>query len=261
VGAWAYLNYIHPELARRWPLAEKPAATVLGAQAADAGRLDDLGHRLDELQSRVDKLPKASALPDLEPINQKLSVVDDLSRKLDAERSRVGTLPEKIDQNARKITALMADVEGVKNQLSSLHSDVQTAKSTAATASEKAARTAETVAAKPALTADEDFAQGVEQFQQKKFKEASDTFSRLTQSRTDDARVWYFAALARGFATGDWKGPTEQMVNQGLDHERSGQPDKSKIDAAFSGLTSETGKDWLTFYRRKAAGPAERTPR
>src|SRR4051794_19623757 len=126
-GAWGYLNYLHPALGRQQPQAEKSAAAAPGPDDA-ARRLEDMSHRLEELQSRVDKLPKQSGLPDLEPINQKLSAVDDLSRKVEAERTRIGALPEKIDQNARKITAMMADLDGFKNQLTTLRTDIQSAK-------------------------------------------------------------------------------------------------------------------------------------
>ncbi len=93
---------------------------------------------------------------------------------------------------------------------------------------------------------------GVELFQKKNYDEASEFFAGLSKTQPDDARVWYYAALSRGLATRDWKGETERLVTQGVDREKAGKPDKSQIDAAFADLTSETGKDWLAFYRRRA---------
>ena len=94
---------------------------------------------------------------------------------------------------------------------------------------------------------------GIEQFEKKQYKEAFESFSNLAQSKPEDARVWYYAALARGFATGDWKDETEKLVMRGVEREKAGSPPKAEIDATFSGLTRETGKDWLSFYRRRAA--------
>jgi len=260
VGAWVYVNLIHPELGRRG----MQTATTSTDGAATGGemptpRLDELSGRLDQLQSRVDQLPKETApVPDLEPIQQKLSMVDDLTRKVDAERNRIGALPEKIDQNARKISTVMVELEGVRNQLASLRSEVQPAKK-AATETDKVTASQPTSVAESSSNkkAEDDYAQGVEQFQQRHYKEASETFARLVSTKTDDARVPYFAALARGFSTGDWKGETERLVKQGAGLERAGKPDKALIDAAFNGLTAASGKDWLAFYRQAAKPNAE----
>jgi hypothetical protein len=97
---------------------------------------------------------------------------------------------------------------------------------------------------------------GVEQFEKKQYKEAFESFSNLAQTKPEDARVWYYAALARGFATADWKGETERLVMRGVEREKAGSPPKPEIDATFRGLTHETGKDWLNFYRRRATAAA-----
>ena len=100
------------------------------------------------------------------------------------------------------------------------------------------------------------FTPGIEQFEKKQYKEAFESFSNLAQSKPEDARVWYYDARARGFATGDWKGETEKLVMRGVDREKAGSPPKPEIDEAFKGLTHETGKDWLSFYRRRATAAA-----
>jgi TolA-binding protein len=257
-GAWVYQQFIHPELNRQ---RAQTGQTTAAAPEPEGGtiptRLDSLTGRLDQLEARIDKLPRSSSLPDLEPINQKLSLVEDLSRKVQDQQTRFGAFPLKIDQNARKITSMMADLEGVKNEVSSLRTDVHSGKSAvAATGSDKPAA-AGPAGAGPAQTAEDDLARGVEQYQKKQYKGASETFDRLTQTQPNDARVWYYAALSRGFATGDWKGETERLVKQGVDRERAGKPEKSKIDSAFTGLAADTGKDWLAFYRRSGATPSE----
>jgi len=74
----------------------------------------------------------------------------------------------------------------------------------------------------------------------------------LLQTQPEDARVWYYAALSYGLATRDWGRATEMMVEEGVSREKAGRPPKPEIDAALTGLTKETGKEWLDFYRQRA---------
>ena len=67
------------------------------------------------------------------------------------------------------------------------------------------------------------------------------------------ARLWYFAALANGLTSGDWAGESEGMVRRGLACEQRGTPKRSDIDAQFSTLTKEQGKDWLEEWRKRAS--------
>ena len=90
------------------------------------------------------------------------------------------------------------------------------------------------------------------QFREGKYREAYDVFRKLIQSHPDDARVWYYAALSYGLATGDWGKMTETMVQEGVAREKAGKPPKPEIDSAFAGLTKQTGKEWLDYYRRRA---------
>jgi hypothetical protein len=92
----------------------------------------------------------------------------------------------------------------------------------------------------------------IEQFDKKQYQQAYDSFMNVARSKPEDARVWYYAALARGFSTGEWKGETEQLVERGVEREKADTPPKAEIDEAFRGLTHETGKEWLGFYRRRA---------
>jgi hypothetical protein len=91
-----------------------------------------------------------------------------------------------------------------------------------------------------------------ERFRAKRYGEAYSTLRMLLQDQPDDARLWYYAALAYGLSTGDWGRMTQTMAEEGVTREKAGKPPRAEIDAAFSGLTNENGKDWLTFYRRRA---------
>jgi hypothetical protein len=108
------------------------------------------------------------------------------------------------------------------------------------------------VTAKPPTTTDvetpdlgKNFTHGVEQFKKKQYADALKSFQQAQTDHPDDARVWYYSALAEGFANRDWTGKAADLVTKGIDHEREGSPDPATIDDAFSSLTSATGKDWL----------------
>jgi hypothetical protein len=96
------------------------------------------------------------------------------------------------------------------------------------------------------------FESGVERFHRGEYRQAYAVFRNSLQSQADDARVWYYAALSYGLASGDWGRDTQVMAEEGVAREKAGKPPKSEIDEAFAGLTRETGKDWLDFYRRRA---------
>jgi hypothetical protein len=96
------------------------------------------------------------------------------------------------------------------------------------------------------------FESGVDLFHRGEYREAYAVFRNLLQSQPDDARVWYYAAVSYGLASGDWGRMTQTMAEAGVAREQANKPPKSEIDDALAGLTRETGKDWLDFYRRRA---------
>jgi hypothetical protein len=258
VGAWAYQKYVAPRLAsQEAEPAQKNSAKDANQNVAEfKARVDDLSEKLDGLKSRVDAIPKPSPSPDLEPIQSKLSTVEALSKKVDKLGERLDFLPKKIDQDSKEIADLTAKIDEARKGMASLKSDTSAGnrtESASRTVMKPAAVAAGATSREVDVSMDALLMPGVNLFQGKKYKEASVAFSELAQVKPDDARVWYYAALSRGFATGDWKGETERLVMRGVEREKAGTPPKPEIDSAFAGLTHETGKDWLSFYRRKSA--------
>ena len=94
--------------------------------------------------------------------------------------------------------------------------------------------------------------QAADLFKQGRFAEAKAAFTRLQSVYPDDARVWYFSALANGLASRSWQGESERLVKVGVEKEKAGSPDHAKIDAVFANLTTTSGKDWLAYYRKGA---------
>jgi TolA-binding protein len=256
LGSWVYLNYLQPRLGVLREQSPQPAQSQVSTKdrASILAKLDDLTGKVDQMQSRVDQLPKPVTQSDLEPIKGQLATLQDLQSKVATIDKRVDALPAKIDENDRKITTMMADIDGVRKQVASLQTDLGTSlkaeranlKNDVALAPTSHESRPEPAAAPAPLEA------GITLFKEKSYGRASEYFKELTKDKPEDARVWYFAALARGLSTRDWTGQTEQLVTQGVDREKAGKPARAQIDSAFADLTAETGKDWLAFYRQKA---------
>ena len=94
-------------------------------------------------------------------------------------------------------------------------------------------------------------AEGMSLFKKGAYSQAQAVFHGLRQTRPQDARVWYFSALANGLSTGRWEGEARSFVVQGADRERAGLPATSVIDSAFADLSPAAGKEWLAAYRKQ----------
>jgi TolA-binding protein len=266
-GAWAYQNYVAPRLNSRQPEASQAAVPVPESSSGQANlttRVDDLAGRIDQLKSRVEALPKAGPAADIEPLKERVATIDDLSKRVQGIEEKLVDLPKKIDQEGNQITTLTARLEEVSNKMEGLGKESGAANPTPggpANSNQGGTRealkpvtdTINQLAKSAEDTTAASFGAGAELFKQKKYKDANEFFSTLVKVDQDDARIWYYAALSRGFATGDWKGETERLANRGVEREKAGTPPKAEIDSAFNDLTSETGKDWLAFFRKRAA--------
>ena len=258
VGAWAYLNYFDPMLTKRAApnfVSNQEPKPAESSSAQQNAKVDALSKRLDRLQGDLDQSRRQNSANDLDSNRRQPSGVDELSRRVEAMEAQLHLVPAKLDEATRKVTSLEADLKGTQNQVAALQTDVRTSRRDEnVPAAESKPATGPEGATPREITppATDPLAQGIALFQQKKYEEASNFFNSLTTTKPDDARVWYYAALTRGLATRDWKGRTEEMVNRGVQREIAGTPPKAQIDAAFADLVSETGKDWLAYYRRRA---------
>ncbi len=231
----------------------RPPGEVAGLPATDAVKPDDfkaLSDRFDGMKASLDQISKqASDRPDptLEVRSQK--------ERLDSLAQTVGELPARFDSINQKLETINKQGgSGSSPRVDELDKKVanlsQTLESLKADRRATAASTGSVRVdgANPEAQAME---QAAELYKAKKYAEAKDAFNKLQATYPNDARVWYYSALANGFATGQWRGETERMVNRGLEKEKANQPDSSKVDALFSGLTTATGKEWLAEYRQR----------
>ncbi len=252
-GAWAYERYLAQLIAERFPA----ASTTQGRDSEtpkNLAHMDDrikslsdqcsnLSDQYKQLQARLDAVPKPTPAPDLAPIEEKVAQVGQLSQQIEAIGKKLDPLPAQLVESEKKVTELDAKLDELRKEVSAAHSRAPADRSRdgSPVSSEKGESSIDT-ALEP----------GVSQFRRARYREAYDVFQKLEQSHPDDARVWYYAALSYGLSSNDWGKTTQSMVEKGVTREKAGQPQKSVIDSAFAGLTKETGKDWLDFYRRRA---------
>ncbi|WP_165246558.1 hypothetical protein [Paludisphaera soli] len=238
VGAWAYLTF----LADRPAPAEKAASVTAEPPGPAAGPLAD---RLDDLSGRVDGVRRdldaklATPMPDLGPMLERVA-------KLEAASSAVDSLSRKLDEIPAGVEANRASIDELRGLVAELQ------KARTAPKDEEATAPSDAEALRPGAEeaqADADIAPALEDFRKRHYREASEAFRALTESRPDDARVWYLAALSRGFSTSEWTGETERLARRGSEREKAGTPARPKIDAALEGLTKETGQDWIAYFR------------
>lgn len=246
-------------------------------------RCNHLADEYKQLQSRVEATAKATHAPDLAPIEEKVAQVDRLSQQVEALGKKVDPLSRKVEQYDRRIVELGERVDGLHGQdvgargrapdgrdrqftLTRRESPSPSTDGDRPATNEAADRPAASEAAdtparapeggaRPAegpATADPALGPAESLFREGRYADAYASFRRLLQSRPDDARIWYFAALSYGLATGEWDRATRTMVEEGVAREKAGHPARPEIDSTFSGLKKETGKDWLDFYRRRA---------
>jgi tetratricopeptide (TPR) repeat protein len=220
------------------PEVDKPAAPAPEAEdKAFKGEIDGLKADLKALQARIEALPKPGPALDLGPLNSKLA---DLSK----DTASLSDLPKKVDDLDQRLGSF-------DKTLAALRVELDTFKIELKKPVEPAGAAPETPRADDAKVAEAALDQGASLFRAGKYKEASDTFQKLTETSPNDARVWYFAALSRGSATNEWTGETTRLVNKAVELEKAGTPDSAKIDAAFTNL-NPAYKPWFDAYRKMA---------
>ncbi len=222
------------------------------AESPAPSPVETLTHRFDQLQERVEAAPIARLDADIKSLK---ATVSNLS-ETDAMVKQLKELDEKVTTYGSDLQLTRADLKATRDALSpitalaGLEKQFQTLRSEVETLRE-ASKVPERLVAKPVTALN--LAPAAKLFRERQFASASGTLRALADSSPDDARIWYYSALANGFATGQWTGPTEQLALKGVDRERQNSHGSREIDAEFADLPKELGREWLGFYRQKAA--------
>jgi K+-transporting ATPase ATPase C chain len=210
----------------------------LGTQiAAIARRDDDAGKTREGIKAIEDRITKlASDTRDIPGLSDRLNGLEGRVKSADDSVRQLGT---KVQQAVDALKALPKPAPP------------------AAAPSSRRDQTLDAGAVVKVRTA-VDLAPGVALFTKGQYASAAETFRALTRDYPDDARVWYYTALAQGIATNQWGGETEALVNKGVEREKAGTPAPAQIDTAFSSLAPASVREWLAAYRQRAAlRPAE----
>jgi TolA-binding protein len=236
---------------------------------ASGSQLEQLSKRLGEITERLDAIERDSGEVEglARRIEQRSDRLDDISDLLDQMESRLTTLSDQADAAARGVG--ISGIGGTSGSGSEGPGDspalIPRPASPGGTPDREAMADTDTNSDPSAMlrrvlrpTAGDDddgsetaLERGIGQFRADDFASARETFLDLLEQRPEDPRIWYFAALATGKATGDWKGEAERLVLQGVDRERADRLPQAAIDAAFADLTERQGSEWLRFYRRR----------
>ncbi|WP_435015692.1 hypothetical protein TA3x_003238 [Tundrisphaera sp. TA3] len=239
------------------PPAEAPApATAAEPSGVLSAQVAELQAALKTATDRLDQLALKPA-PDLKSVEDKLAEMAKSSDAVAGLSARVAAIDEKVGAMSKADPADPAKIDAVERKVGELASALDALKGEVAAIAASATRPAPAPdAARPPAdiqAADAAMSEAVDLFRQKKYAESLERFTRLQADHPEDARVWYFSALANGLATRNWRGETERLVNLGIEKEKAGSPEASKIDAIFADLTAANGKDWLAAYRARAS--------
>jgi TolA-binding protein len=222
--------------------ASKSAVDALTSRIGEVQlELGTLGRELARLEDRLNARTNAPpAPPDLAPLRTRIDDLVEESRKLSPLPATFESLRQRVDALDKGLNALRTEVAAVPKQLDASMNALKDAIVSRAAADQ----------VNPADIARD---LGAALFREGKYPAAREVFLSLVQNYPNDARLWYFAALANGLTSGTWTGESEDMVRRGLACEQRGTPKRSDIDARFSTLTKEQGKDWLEEWRKRAS--------
>ena len=222
------------------------AASTGGDNPGDQVR--NLAARFDMLRQRIDamSMPRDINSPDLDALRVRM---DEFSRSIDEMKE----LPSRFREMQARQDRLEAEMKSRQDRPTNEAerappSPVPRLLTPPKPEAEPPALP--TPAANPGRAVDA-LADGMSLFKKGDYSQAEGVFRQLRKTRSEDARVWYFSALANGLSTGRWDGEARSFVVQGAERERAGLPATSLINSALSDLSPALGKDWIAAYRNQ----------
>lgn len=203
--------------------------------------------RLDRLTERVDRMTRPS--DETPPVLRTMQIkMVELAKAVDD----VASLPAKVRQCDTRLETLLAEIKSMRSRVDALASGERAALANDSPAPPPGgAATAPPAASQPPNPTME---LGIKLLQRGQNASAREVFARLENAQPNDARVWYFAALAAGLASGDWEGEAKQLVEKGIERERNGSPSTAEVNAALKTRVPIEGMPWLNSLRRQALG-------
>lgn len=225
-------------------------------------QVEAVSQRVDDLKDRIDALPKAEPSSGLAILQGQVADLTKAVREAAPVNGQVESVNRQLGQLSQDILALrheIADVQlrlGKREPVPVLLPDTEPPQP-GAEDHPLPPPVVETPRVETPASDDNErlWNRAVELFKKGKYKDALLAFDKLELAQPDDARVWYYAALCRGFTTNQWTDGTEDLAERGVDREQAGTPAAEEIDRTFGDLTTATGKDWLAAYRARVKKP------
>lgn len=246
-GGRTYLPMNPPTPTKDAPATPTEKADPDQAQAPDPAELDklkgtmeDLSQRVAALQTKVDAGPPAV---DLTPIEGKVAEV----------AKGVGAMPGRVETLERRAGDFDKAIESIRSEVAANRGRSAIPPAPTLAVDPEPAKAAPRATPRSEGPAPKALAGAVDLYKQGRYAQARDAFATLRQAGPDDARVWYYSALATGFAANQWRGEPEQLVNKAIELEKTGKPNAYQIDATFADLSPPGAKAWLDGYRKRAA--------
>ena len=196
----------------------------LGTLGRELARLEDrLNARTkleDHLNARINAPPPPAPL-DLAPLRTRIDQLVEESQRLSPLPATFQSLRQRVDALDKSLNALRTEVAAVPKQID---------------ASLNALKDAMVSRPAPDQVSPADLGRdlGAVLFRQGKYPAAREVFLTVVQNYPNDARLWYFAALANGLTSGDWAGESERMVRRGLECEQGGRPNAARTSTPNS---------------------------
>ncbi len=272
-GAWGYHTYLAPsrdedQVAQAQVETAAEKVPSVDQDSVVASRIDRLSERVDQLQNRVEASPKPEPQPDLDPLKSQVAKISELSSQFEELSDKVDSLPSTVNRQGEQIVALQNQLTKLRNQIAGTDETAPAEDTGGSVAVAEEPATATDVetgsigdlvdqvqrreAAKPVPeTTDATLEKGARLFREGDYKQAREVFERLMDTQPTDPRVWYYAALANGFATNNWRGETERLVKLGVEHEKQSDISHQTINETFDYLPPNGGKNWLEAYRKQ----------
>jgi hypothetical protein len=221
-----------------------------------------LARRLAQFQGRVDARPEPEPAhgPDLGPLQARVDELVKVSGRLSSTTDELRMLEGRVAGFDRRMGALDERGRTLGERVVTLDEELGSLRREVASIDERSKRADTTTgasgaagpAAGDAEAAMRAVARGAALFEERQYAAARDVFLEQIKATPDDARLWYYAALATGSATRDWKGETERLVKKGMERERAGTPGRAEIDALLDEIPGAQAVQWLRAWRQRA---------
>jgi hypothetical protein len=201
----------------------------------------ELMRRVDQLSERVDHFSRAR--DETSPVQQAVQLeLGELNRKM----NDLAPLAEWFQHHREEFDKFREEFKVLRAQV-----DAMQVGRPADGAVQRPRTTGSSPPGSPGASISRAMKDGIDLLERGQYAAARLIFVRLQVAQPDDARVWYFSALAEALTYGSWDGEPKRLADKGLECERAGHPSTAEIDAALATSGPIKGAEWIASLRRR----------